>query len=199
MGTPRARNGGAGDKLPRVSAIPGEGVILSEFWQKARALARETFLKEFPAPFLVEVAGPVAVENLDFKTFHGETTFARAGETPSSGLDATTRIRTVAKRGTLFPGKITVGRSGNNDVVVLNPRVSKLQAYFTVENGTYGLVDAESSNGTFLNGEKLKALVRHPVRDTDVIGFGTQTRFLFWTAERLHEKTKGLLGGGRRP
>ncbi len=182
-----------------MSALPGEGVILSEFWQKARALSRESFLKEFPGPFLVEVAGSGAPEVRDFKTFHGETAFPNPLEPPASGLDATSRIRAVAKRGSLFPGKITVGRSGNNDVVVLNARVSKLQAYFTLENGTHGLVDAESSNGTFLNGEKLKALVRHPVRDTDVIGFGSQTRFLFWTAERLHEKTKALLGGGRRP
>lgn len=85
------------------------------------------------------------------------------------------RIYAVAKRpGTPFPHMISVGRSGNNDLVLPFGAVSKLHAFFShvPETDTWTVADAESSNGTFLGARRLVPHERTPVRDGAQIVFG---------------------------
>ena len=57
-----------------------------------------------------------------------------------------------------FASMITVGRAANNDIRLKLASVSKFHAYFThvQSNNTWYVGDANSSNGTFVNGERLK-------------------------------------------
>jgi hypothetical protein len=57
-----------------------------------------------------------------------------------------------------FASMITLGRSASNDVRINLPSVSKFHAYFTFvpRDNTWWLADANSSNGTFVNGERLR-------------------------------------------
>ena len=71
----------------------------------------------------------------------------------------------------------TIGRSKKCDVYINNPYLSKVHAQITFEEGRFYITDMESTNGTYLNGNKLGT---HPVRlrDNDKITFGDLS-FLF--------------------
>jgi pSer/pThr/pTyr-binding forkhead associated (FHA) protein len=77
-----------------------------------------------------------------------------------------------------------VGRSSNNDIVLDNERVSKLHAYFCQIPGSekFQLVDMNSTNGTFLNGQKLAPSVKQNLEDADVVSFGPETRLEFFSS-----------------
>ena len=79
---------------------------------------------------------------------------------------------------------IFVGRAANNDIVLLNKMVSKLHAYFCQVPGSevIQLVDMNSTNGTFLNGDRLSPSVKTNLDDADVISFGPETEFEFFSA-----------------
>ena len=52
--------------------------------------------------------------------------------------------------------KLTIGRSPDNDFVISHPRVSRHHAQLTREDGKVWLLeDLESSNGTFVDGERI--------------------------------------------
>lgn len=71
----------------------------------------------------------------------------------------------------------TIGRSKKCDIYINNPYLSKVHAQITFEEGRFYITDMESTNGTYLNGNKLGT---HPVRlrDNDKITFGDLS-FLF--------------------
>ncbi len=78
----------------------------------------------------------------------------------------------LAKTQPHFPSMIAVGRTGNNDVVIPDPTVSKFHAFFKVDDGRFALADAGSRNGTFVAGERL------PVRGAFVdVALGAAIRF----------------------
>ncbi len=64
-----------------------------------------------------------------------------------------------------------VGRGADADVVVDDPDVSRHHARFEAENGVVYLSDLESTNGTFLNGRRLRQAIE--VRPGDRIDVGT--------------------------
>jgi hypothetical protein len=68
-------------------------------------------------------------------------------------------------------GKITIGRAGNNSIVLAEPRVSRLHAQIEWREflKKYVLVDLGSSNGTFLNNVKIPSLNESPLNDRDKI------------------------------
>lgn len=70
-------------------------------------------------------------------------------------------------------GVITLGRSPDNDVMLLCPRVSKRHATAQIKDGELWLRDLASMNGTFLNG----TAVREPVvvRAGDLVHIGDFT------------------------
>lgn len=55
-----------------------------------------------------------------------------------------------------FGSMITIGRAPNNDIVLPAPSISKFHAFLREEAGSLFLVDANSSNGTYLNGVQLE-------------------------------------------
>ena len=79
---------------------------------------------------------------------------------------------------------IFVGRSANNDIVLLNKMVSKLHAYFCQVPGSrvMQLGDMNSTNGTFINGDRLAPSVKTNLDDADVIAFGPETKLEFFSA-----------------
>lgn len=55
-----------------------------------------------------------------------------------------------------FQTRVTVGRTGNNDVVIDDPSVSRFHAWFEESQGhAWAIVDAGSKNGTAVAGKKL--------------------------------------------
>ena len=61
-----------------------------------------------------------------------------------------------------FAGMITFGRVGNNDVVVDHTGVSKFHAYLRQEEQGWTVQDANSKNGSFLNGVPMEPERAYP-------------------------------------
>lgn len=70
----------------------------------------------------------------------------------------------------------TVGRLDQSDIVIRGPLVSRTHALVSLERGRYTVSDLDSSNGTFVNGLKVR---RQVLRHEDVIRIGDcEVRFL---------------------
>lgn len=79
------------------------------------------------------------------------------------------RKRTIEES---FRDRVSVGRAIDKDVVLRHPNVSKLHAWFELDdNGGVYIADAESSNGTFLNHQRL------PPRELTQVSSGQHLRF----------------------
>ena len=55
--------------------------------------------------------------------------------------------------GNAFTGMITVGRADNNDLVISDGTVSKFHAYFRRLGQRWTITDANSRNGTMVDGQ----------------------------------------------
>lgn len=72
--------------------------------------------------------------------------------------------------------ELTFGRHGDNDIVVKDPYVSKKHFKIVEDEDEYYLEDLGSSNGTYLNRDKIYDIVK--LNDGDIIKAG-QIEFLF--------------------
>jgi hypothetical protein len=69
---------------------------------------------------------------------------------------------------------ITIGRNNDNDIVVNDDRVSRNHLQIVqADNGNYSVVDLDSTNGTFVNGQRLTGEVR--LQPNDVVKIGNTT------------------------
>ncbi len=64
---------------------------------------------------------------------------------------------------------MTVGRKSPADIIVPDPTVSGSHARFEIVNGIVTLFDSQSTNGTFISGEKINEAT---VNNMDEVGFG---------------------------
>lgn len=71
---------------------------------------------------------------------------------------------------------ITLGRHGDNNIVIKDPFISKRHFQIMEDEGDYYLEDLNSANGTYLNGDKIFDVVK--LNDGDIIRIG-QIEFLF--------------------
>jgi len=65
---------------------------------------------------------------------------------------------------------VTLGRGKDTDIKILDTRLSRIHCKVIEEEGSYYIVDAGSTNGTFLNDEKVE---RAQLSDGDSIAIGT--------------------------
>ncbi len=66
---------------------------------------------------------------------------------------------------------LTIGRDADNDTVIDYPIVSRFHAQIRRRDGSFYLIDLNSSNGTFINGKQLKG--KRVLRAGDVIRIGS--------------------------
>ncbi len=83
-----------------------------------------------------------------------------------TGLEPELKIEKVD----LTKDRITIGRDAANDVVIRHPVVSKQHAEIVKQNGKVFVIDLGSTNGTFVNGIKVK---RHQLQELDRIVIGS--------------------------
>jgi len=76
-----------------------------------------------------------------------------------------------------------IGRGGSSDYPVKldlkDPGVSANHATIRFLNGQYWIIDDNSTNGTYIDGERLKVGQRHPLESAQKIRFGLSTEFEF--------------------
>lgn len=72
-----------------------------------------------------------------------------------------------------FEGWISLGRAGNNDIILTEPCVSKLHMIITPLNeGTWTIHDNASTNGTQINGLPLPPQEPRPLQNGDSLWIG---------------------------
>src|SRR5512146_756153 len=70
---------------------------------------------------------------------------------------------------------ITIGRDSDNDLTFHSRSVSRDHAALCLEDGRWYVEDRGSLNGTHLNGTRLQAGARLPLRHADRIGIGKES------------------------
>ncbi|MGC8697608.1 MAG: FHA domain-containing protein [Halothiobacillus sp.] len=73
------------------------------------------------------------------------------------------------RRFPLRPGKTAIGRREDNDIVLTDGSVSSLHAWVIEDNGNYRIMNILSTNGSFVNNERI---TEAPLKDGDRIRFG---------------------------
>jgi pSer/pThr/pTyr-binding forkhead associated (FHA) protein len=71
--------------------------------------------------------------------------------------------------------EFTIGRAEDNDLTIEKPTVSRHHAVVSKEGDRWFLEDRGSFNGTFLNGQRIQAGAKVPLRHGDRIGFGAES------------------------
>jgi pSer/pThr/pTyr-binding forkhead associated (FHA) protein len=122
-----------------------------ELVELARASSREEFIARVPARFLVLGAG-VCVDGeqpISFAT--------RVFKEPSKSSlgEQLTILPLVKVEGNPYADRVSLGRARNCDVVIRDPSISKLHAWFRVAEDSFAVLDVGSQNGTFVNGRRL--------------------------------------------
>jgi hypothetical protein len=82
---------------------------------------------------------------------------------------------------------ITIGHDVSNDIVVNDSKVSRHHIQIVSDGGTYRIVDFNSSNGTFVNGQRITGEI--PLMPTDIVRIGNTT--LPWQTYFSNDKKSG--------
>ena len=135
---------------------------LQEFCARFGELSDEAFLANFKLPFLLE-EGRLSLEEGD----------------PSDR--SVFQVRTTAE-----PTKI--GRSKSADMRIVHEQISNRHAVIwppASGDPRWWLMDMNSTNGTFLDGEKVPAGTRVPLKAGATVRFGQEVRLLFLSPDEL--------------
>ncbi|HET59734.1 MAG TPA: FHA domain-containing protein, partial [Chloroflexi bacterium] len=84
------------------------------------------------------------------------------------------------QRRPLPPGKYSIGRSAQADIQFDAPNLSRLHVEVTVDEDGVQVVDLNSSNGSFLNGEKLTPQQAYQVKPRDLLRIGSFEMTFEW-------------------
>ena len=147
---------------------------LGDIATSVRDLDIDAFCRKHPYGFLLERLESDDDPEWAFKT----TTVSRPTGVQRPRLSAEARrhrVRSLVKAtGNAWRERISVGRARNNDIVLSDNSVSKLHAYFVVEDGAGAqLVDAGSRNGTSVNGRPVAPNEPVAIAPGDEVSFGT--------------------------
>jgi hypothetical protein len=100
-------------------------------------------------------------------------------------------IHPLAKKaGASFADRITIGRTSNNDVTIVDHSVSRLHAYVRKADKGWVVADAGSKNGSWLRGEPLEARKERPIESRAILRLG-DIELTFYVAADLY----AALGG----
>jgi pSer/pThr/pTyr-binding forkhead associated (FHA) protein len=94
------------------------------------------------------------------------------------------------KPGASFQDRITIGRTGNNDVVINDTSISRLHAYIRRDRDGWVVADAGSKNGSWMKGSALEARKERPLPSRAILRLG-DVDLTFYSADDLF----GALGG----
>jgi len=87
------------------------------------------------------------------------------------------------------PTKIMIGRYSKNDIVFHNKDISRFHAYLLGKSSDskYFIIDNKSTNGTFLNKEKIKPHQPYELRSGYEITFGPKTRVVYFSSSAFYK------------
>ena len=89
-------------------------------------------------------------------------------------------MRSGPTPGAVYPlegDQLTIGRDSTNGVAINDPEVSRRHARLTFQGGKYVLEDLGSTNGSFVNGQRLSG--PHVLKAGDVVALGEQIVLMY--------------------
>jgi pSer/pThr/pTyr-binding forkhead associated (FHA) protein len=101
--------------------------------------------------------------------------------------------------GKIFPMEgdvITIGRESENGIVINDAEVSRKHTQFVFQGGKFVVTDLGSTNGTFVNGQRLTG--QHVLQPGEVISLGEQINLLFESVSQV-DPNATILSSGHSP
>ncbi|MFT3835838.1 MAG: FHA domain-containing protein [Myxococcaceae bacterium] len=140
---------------------------------------RQRFTQELDVPVLVWEAGPEGPDGKRIGVGITQSGYGSVSRAPAPGETLVFELRKVAGTNNPFAMGVTVGRIDQNDIGIEDGSVSRFHAYFQQTPVGWVICDAESKNGTFVNGRLLVASQKTPVPDGAKVKFGeVEMRFM---------------------
>ena len=102
--------------------------------------------------------------------------------------------------GKIFPLEgdiITIGRESENGIVINDAEVSRKHTQFVFQGGKYIITDLGSTNGTFINGQRLTG--QHILQPGEVISLGEQINLLFEAIVQVDPNATMISAGHAAP
>ena len=164
---------------------------LSYYLIEAASLPLPEFMRQYPNGFLVEQSRHLFDKDIivKFDTDVIDERNSREALQREIGRKKTLDLR-VIEITTKFSvtGRISVGRSSNNDIVFHSKLVSKFHAslHIAPTQKSCFLIDMESTNGTFVNGHQLTPHQEYRLADGDEISFGPRTKVVYFSPEGFY-------------
>jgi pSer/pThr/pTyr-binding forkhead associated (FHA) protein len=91
---------------------------------------------------------------------------------------------------------LTIGREAGNQIVINDAEVSRKHTQFVLQGGKYVVTDLGSTNGTFVNGQRVTT--QHVLQPGEVISLGEQITLLF-EAVTVVDPNATMLSAGKPP
>jgi pSer/pThr/pTyr-binding forkhead associated (FHA) protein len=101
--------------------------------------------------------------------------------------------------GKIFPMEgdvITIGREAGNGIIINDAEVSRKHTQFVFQGGKYIVTDLGSTNGTFVNGQRLTG--QHILQPGEIISLGEQINLLFESVAQV-DPNATMMSAGRQP
>jgi hypothetical protein len=101
--------------------------------------------------------------------------------------------------GKIFPMEgdvLTIGREAGNAIIINDAEVSRKHTQFVFQGGKYIVTDLGSTNGTFVNGQRLTG--QHILQPGEVISLGEQINLLFESIVPV-DPNATMMSAGRQP
>jgi pSer/pThr/pTyr-binding forkhead associated (FHA) protein len=101
--------------------------------------------------------------------------------------------------GKVFPldgDVITIGRDAENIIMINDAEVSRKHTQFVFQGGKFIVTDMGSTNGTFINGQRLTG--QHILQPGEIISLGEQINLLFESVAQV-DPNATMLSSGRPP
>jgi len=160
---------------------------LSHYAQEADEHHWPSFVAKYPDYVLVILPA----ENPDEPEVSPFLTTGHGEDRPTSRppINDDYRVGPLTKRADSHPFNlfITVGRAGNNDIVLRDIEVSKIHAFFEMTSEGWTVRDGNSRNGTFVNENRVPSDAKTVVRSTDTVKFGPAVGAVFFNSADFYQ------------
>jgi hypothetical protein len=177
--------------------LPGAREKLQKYVQRMGSRPREDFLAEVKVPILVQLTEPEGAEK---RAEAGVPRFGTMSMNKENLVfaEAGLYVFPLRKQATnAFGMMVTVGRAANNDIVLPYDGISKFHAYFSNLGGAWVLVDAKSTNGTFIEGRRINPDVKEKLDDTrpaTEVSFSSSINCRFYSPAAFYDLMAQLMG-----
>lgn len=163
---------------------------MKHFKKLAAKRSEEDFVKLHPVPALLVVDRAASSKGVLDYFFPEKSGYQLVTETIKGAaiLRYLGKVAFVTKQpGNPYPHLISIGRSPKNDITIGVESISKVHGYFVMEGGGWCFTDHESTNGSKLNGKKLKAGRKYPLKENAELRLGLETTLEFMSPPTFYQ------------